>query len=256
MARQFPAVLYRNGQDAPIHLAELPMAETTFASQTAPASLPHVLLVEDQERAAHGLQELLQLQGFRVTCAADGPSGLYAARSSTLDAIVLDVRLPGMDGFAVCRALREDEATREIPIVMLTGLGDTPSKLQGFETGADDYLVKPVPARELAARLRRLIAARAEATTRLHDQRLRVITEIAAAVCEELSAPLAAALGTLDLAMLRPGIPADVRRDLSQCRTHLWEVATTIAELTDAGALAISPPSPDRMIHLTAEGHA
>ncbi|MCK7529251.1 MAG: hypothetical protein MZV64_72710 [Ignavibacteriales bacterium] len=99
------------------------------------------------------------------------------------------------------------EATRDIPIVMLTGLGDTPSKLQGFETGADDYLVKPVPARELAARLRRLIAARVEASTRLHDQRLRVITEIAAAVCEEISAPLAAALGTLDLAMLRPGSP-------------------------------------------------
>jgi CheY-like chemotaxis protein len=232
------------------------MPETTIATPPAPASLPHVLLVEDQERAAHGLQELLQLQGFRVTCAADGPSGLYAARSSRLDAIVLDVRLPGMDGFAVCRALREDEATREIPIVMLTGLGDTPSKLQGFETGADDYLVKPVPARELAARLRRLITARAEASTRLHDQRLRVISEIAAAVCEELSAPLAAALGTLDLAMLRPGIPADVRRDLSQCRSHLWEVATTIAELTDSGALAMNPPSPDRMIHLTAEGHA
>jgi len=232
------------------------MPETTIATPTAPASVPHVLLVEDQERAAHGLQELLQLQGFRVTCAADGPSGLYAARSSRLDAIVLDVRLPGMDGFAVCRALREDEATREIPIVMLTGLGDTPSKLQGFETGADDYLVKPVPARELAARLRRLITARAEASTRLHDQRLRVISEIAAAVCEELSAPLAAALGTLDLAMLRPGIPADVRRDLSQCRSHLWEVATTIAELTDSGTLAMNPPSPDRMIHLTAEGHA
>jgi CheY-like chemotaxis protein len=232
------------------------MPDTTIANSTAPAPTPHVLLVEDQERAAHGLQELLQLQGFRVTCAPDGPSGLYAARSSSLDAIVLDVRLPGMDGFAVCRALREDEATRDIPIVMLTGLGDTPSKLQGFETGADDYLVKPVPARELAARLRRLISARAEASTRLHDQRLRVITEIAAAVCEELSAPLAAALGTLDLVMLRPGVPADVRRDLSQCRTHLWEVASTVAELTGAGALAMNPPSPDRMVHLTPEGHA
>jgi hypothetical protein len=83
-----------------------------------------------------------------------------------------------------------------------------------------------------------------------------VITEIAAAVCEEISAPLAAALGTLDLAMLRPGIPADVRRDLSQCRTHLWEVASTVAELTDAGALAMSAPSPATMVHLTPEGHA
>jgi CheY-like chemotaxis protein len=250
------AFLYRNGQYVPIHLPELHMLERTASSPAPQTTQPHILLVEDQERAAHGMQELLTIQGFRVTCAPDGPSGLYAARSSRLDAVVLDVRLPGMDGFAVCRALREDEATRDIPIVMLTGLGDTPSKLQGFDTGADDYLVKPVPARELAARLRRLIAARAEASMRLHDQRLRVITEIAAAVCEEISGPLAAALGTLDLAMLRPGIPPDVRRDLSQCRTHIWEVASTVAELTDAGALAMNTPSPDRMVHLTPEGHA
>jgi CheY-like chemotaxis protein len=251
-----PAFLYRPAQVEPIHLPELPMPETTASAAASPVSEPHILLVEDQERAAHGLQELLTLQGFRVTCAPDGPSGLHAARSSRLDAIVLDVRLPGMDGFAVCRALREDAATRYIPIVMLTGLGDTPSKLQGFETGADDYLVKPVPARELAARLKRLISARAEESTRLHDQRLRVITEIAGAVCEEISGPLASALGSLDLALLRPGLSADARRDLSQCRTHLWEVASTVAELTDAGALAMSMPSPDRMIHLTPEGHA
>jgi hypothetical protein len=83
-----------------------------------------------------------------------------------------------------------------------------------------------------------------------------VITEIAAAVCEEIATPLTSALGTLDLALLRPGLSADVRRDLSQCRSHLWEVASTVAELTDAGGLAMSMPSPDRMIHLTPEGHA
>jgi CheY-like chemotaxis protein len=252
----FGSLPYRIWPDAPIHPLELPMPETSAPAADSHVAPPHILLVEDQERAAHGLQELLSMQGFHVTCAPDGPSGLYAARSSSLDAIVLDIRLPGMDGFAVCRALREDESTKDIPIVMLTGLGDTPSKLQGFETGADDYLVKPVPARELAARLRRLIAARLETSTRLHDQRLRVITEIAAAVCEEISAPLAAALGTLDLAMLRPGLSADARRDLSQCRSHLWEVASTVAELTDAGGLGIRMPGPDRMIHLTPEGHA
>ena len=75
-------------------------------------------------------------------------------------------------------------------------------------------------------------------------------------MCDEISGPLAAALGTLDLAMLRPGVPADLRRDLSQCRTHLWEVASTVAELTGAGALAMGAPTPDRMVHLTPEGHA
>jgi CheY-like chemotaxis protein len=217
---------------------------------------PHILLVEDQERAAQGLQELLSMQGFRVTCAPDGPSGLHAARTTAFDAVVLDVRLPGMDGFAVCRALRQDASTRQLPVIMLTGLGDTPSKLQGFDTGADDYLVKPVPARELAARLRKLISARLDVSKEIHDQRVLAIGAIAGAIGEEINGPLAAALGTLDLAMLRPGVSAEIRRDLALCRTHLWEIASTISQLVDAGGRGPAPTEPDKMIHLTPEGHA
>ncbi len=224
----------------------------------APAPLstqPHVLLVEDQERAAHGLQELLTLQGFRVTCAADGPTGLAAARTTAFDAVVLDVRLPGMDGFEVCRALRQDAATRQVPVIMLTGLGDTPSKLQGFDTGADDYLVKPVPARELGARLKKLISGRRETAAQLHDQRVMAIGAIAGAIGEEINGPLAAALGTLDLAMLRPGVSGDLRRDLALCRSHLWEIASTISQIVDAG-LPGAATDADRMVHYAPEGHA
>ena len=204
---QTPAFLYRSPAGCADTLPGVAHADDHRIRPAPQVPQPHVLLVEDQERAAHGLQELLSLQGFRVTCAADGPSGLDAARSAPLDAIVLDVRLPGMDGFAVCRALREDEATSDIPIVMLTGLGDTPSKLQGFDTGADDYLVKPVPARELAARLRKLISTASKRPRASTTSALRVIGEIAGAIGEEINGPLAAALGTLDLAMLRPASP-------------------------------------------------
>jgi DNA-binding response OmpR family regulator len=229
------------------------MPETVAAAESAQ---PHILLVEDHERAAQGLQELLTMQGFRVTCAPDGPSGLYAARACDVDAVVLDVRLPGMDGFAVCRELRGNESTKHLPIIMLTALGDTPSKLQGLETGADDYLVKPVPARELAARLRKLISARLEVSAELHERRVRVVGEIASAISQELTGHLAASLGTLDLLLLRSGISPENRRDLSECRTHLWEMASTLSQLADAGAGALPAPSPDRMIHLTPEGHA
>jgi CheY-like chemotaxis protein len=218
--------------------------------------LPHVLLVEDQERAARGLQELLALEGFRVTCAADGPSGLDLAQASQVDAIVLDVLLPGMDGFDVCRALRRHASTRNVPVVMLTGLGDTPSKLQGFDTGADDYLVKPVPSRELAARLRKLIATRLDASSEVHQQRVQAIGEIAAAVGHEINNPLAAALGTLDLVLLRPGLSADARRDLAECRTHLWRIALTISQLTNVRDRTVAYLGPDRMIDLKPEGHA
>jgi len=217
---------------------------------------PHILLVEDQERAAQGLQELLSLQGFRVTCAADGPTGLAAARQGPFDAVVLDVRLPGMDGFEVCRALRRDAATRQVPVVMLTGLGDTPSKLQGFDTGADDYLVKPVPARELGARLKKLIAARRETAAQIHHQRVLAIGAIAGAIGEELNGPLAAALRSLDQAMLRPGVSADARRDLALCRSHLWDIAATISQLVEGGGIDGAGTEADRMMPLAPEGHA
>lgn len=218
--------------------------------------LPHVVLVEDQEKAARGLEELLTLEGFRITCAADGPAGLRATENGPVDAIVLDVLLPGMNGFDVCRALRAKEPTSHVPIVMLTGLSDTPSKLQGLDIGADDYLVKPVPARELAARLRKLIGSRLEAVHTVHRQRLQAIGEIAAAVAHEVNNPLAAALGTLDLVLLREELGLDVRRDLAQCRTHLWRIASTLAQLTDVRDHTTPYLGPDRMIDLKPEGHA
>jgi CheY-like chemotaxis protein len=222
------------------------------ASVTA-VPLPHVILVEDQERAGRGLEELLELEGFRVTLALDGPTGIKAAEQGPVDAVVLDVMLPGMSGFDVCRALRSTASTSQVPIVMLTGLCDTPSKLLGFDFGADDYLVKPVPARELAARLRKLIGSRAEAADTVHRQRLKAISEIATAVSHEVNNPLAAALGTLDLVMLGQNLPVEVRHDLAQCRTHLWRIASTLAQLTNVRDRTTEYVGPDRMIELTTD---
>ena len=241
----------------PIQGVELRMPHTTDSvAADTPMPQPHVLLVEDQERAARGLQELLALEGFRVTCAADGPSGLDLAQASAVDAIVLDVMLPGMDGFDVCRELRRRASTSHVPVVMLTGLSDTPSKLHGFDTGADDYLVKPVPFRELAARLRKLIAARLDASAEARQQRVKAIGEIAAAVGHEINNPLAAAFGTVDFLLHRPDLPLDARRDLADCRGHLWRIASTISQLTNVRDHTAAYPGPDRMIDLTPEGHA
>lgn len=230
-------------------------ASTSTAAVTQ-VPIPHVLLIEDQERAAKGLQELLRLEGFHVTCAPDGPAGIATAQAGRVDAVVLDVMLPGMDGFAVCRTLRRLEATAQVPVVMLTGLADTPSKLQSFDLGADDYLVKPVPARELAARLRKLIATRVDASRQVHRQRLQAIGEIAAAVGHEVNNPLTAALGTLDLVLLRDDLTLETRRDLAHCRTHLWRIASTVAQLTDVRDRTVEYVGPDRMIDLKPEGHA
>ncbi len=233
------------------------MAQAAVRTSTArmvPA--PTILLVEDQERTARGIEELLELEGFKVTLAKDGPTGIAAAAETPVDAIVLDLMLPGMSGFDVCRRLRHDDRTSHVPIVMLTGLSDTPSKLQSFDLGADDYLVKPVPARELAARLRKLIAGRVEHAHRVHTQRVQAIGEIAAAVAHEVNNPLTAAIGTLDLVLLRQDLPRDARGELTAARREMWRIASVLAQLTDVRDRTVPYVGPDRMVALNPGGHA
>ncbi|MEW5981998.1 MAG: response regulator [Acidobacteriota bacterium] len=229
------------------------MAQAVVQRPVSQVPLPHVLLVEDHDKAARGIEELLRLEGFRVTRAADGPRALEIAETDRLDAVVLDVMLPGMNGFDVCRALRCYEPTQQVPIVLLTGLSDTPHKLEGLQTGADDYLVKPVPTRELAARLRKLIAGRLERASLLHRQRIQAIGEIAAAVGHEVNNPLAAALGTIDLVLLRDELSTQSRRDLAECRQHLWRIAAILTQLTDVPDKTVPYIGTARMVDLTPE---
>ncbi|MBC7983604.1 MAG: response regulator transcription factor [Candidatus Obscuribacterales bacterium] len=115
-----------------------------------------ILLVEDHQDIAANIAEYLGAKGDIVQLATDGIEGLTLARSSTYDVIVLDVMLPGLDGLAVCRELRTDTSTAQVPILMLTARDLLSDKVAGLDAGADDYLVKPFSLLELAARLRAL----------------------------------------------------------------------------------------------------
>ena len=114
-----------------------------------------VLIVEDDPDLAANVGEYLEDQGHEVDYAADGPAGLRLGLERRWDAIVLDLTLPGIDGLEICRRLREERAW-ESPVLMLTARDTLPDKLDGFEAGADDYLVKPFALRELGARLEAL----------------------------------------------------------------------------------------------------
>jgi DNA-binding response OmpR family regulator len=111
-----------------------------------------VLIVEDNRDLAGNLVDYLQSQGHVVDSAMDGITGLHLAVTGDFDAIVLDLALPGLDGTQVCRRLRAEG--RATPVLMLTARGDLEDRIQGLDIGADDYLVKPVPLKELEARIR------------------------------------------------------------------------------------------------------
>ena len=115
-----------------------------------------LLLIEDHHDIAANIAEYFEAQGDTVAHAVDGESGLAMAERETYDAIVLDLMLPGIDGIAVCRQLRQTIGER-IPILMLTAKDLIADKLEGFEAGADDYLVKPFSLAELHVRLKALL---------------------------------------------------------------------------------------------------
>jgi len=119
-----------------------------------------VLVVDDDARVAASLRRSLEYAGYRVSVAADGPAALAAVRRNHPAVVVLDVMLPGIDGYGVCRALRADPATADPMVLMLTARDGIADRVTGLDAGADDYLVKPFEHDELLARVRALLRRR------------------------------------------------------------------------------------------------
>jgi len=119
-----------------------------------------ILVVDDEEDILELVRYNLAREGYLVSCATSGEEALEASLSEPVDLIILDLMLPGIDGLEVARRLRENSATRETPIVMLTAKGEEADIVTGLELGADDYVTKPFSPRILIARLKAVIRRR------------------------------------------------------------------------------------------------
>jgi len=193
-----------------------------------------VLLIEDHTDLAQNIGDFLELEGHTVDFAPDGIVGLHLGVTESYDVIVLDLMLPGIDGLSVCRRLRQ-EARSPVPILMLTARDTLQDKLEGFESGADDYLTKPF-AEELAARLRalhgrqvhpkgalrygeididlsRLEARRDGQPLRLGRTALRILEEL-----------VRAAPGIVTRAELETAVWGDAPPDSDALRTHIYSL--------------------------------
>lgn len=122
----------------------------------SPESLK-VLIIEDDADIQQLLSYNFQQAGFRVETSGNGAEGLKKAREKKPDLIILDLMLPGMDGFEVCRTLKGENDSKGIPVIMLTAKGEEIDKVVGFELGADDYLTKPFSPRELLLRAKAVL---------------------------------------------------------------------------------------------------
>ncbi len=157
-----------------------------------------ILVIEDNRDILANVLDYLELKGYVVDCAQDGLGGLHLAATQDYDLIVLDVMLPGIDGYQVCKRLRED-AGRDTPIIMLTARDALADRLQGLGVGADDYLVKPFALSELVARIERSCGA----------ARARANASCRSATCITISTPC------------RPAVPAS-RCGSTPSATSCW----------------------------------
>ena len=151
------------------------IAADDSASTLGTARTGNILVVDDNEANRRLLVDLLTVHGYELSSAHDGTSCLAAAAVSSPGLILLDVIMPGMDGFVVCRALREDPRHRMLPIVMVTSLDPYQERVKGLDAGADDFLSKPIHAPELLARVRSLLRVK-----HLYDQIEAQANELAA----------------------------------------------------------------------------
>lgn len=120
----------------------------------------HILVAEDDDLLAELIEFKLQGAGYSVERVPDGESALEHIANRHPDALLLDVMLPGIDGFEVLRTLKADPATRDLPVMMLTGRNLEQDVVGGLDLGADDYMVKPFMVKELLTRLQRLLNSR------------------------------------------------------------------------------------------------
>jgi DNA-binding response OmpR family regulator len=138
---------------------------------------PTILVVDDIEANRETLRELLEDEDYCLVEAPDGPTALKLAAEVPPDLVLLDVMMPGMNGYEVCRRMRADARLAEVPIIMVTALDDQVSRIAGIEAGADDFVTKPFNRAELRARARTV--------TRLNRYRRLLETQVALRSSEE-----------------------------------------------------------------------
>lgn len=171
-----------------------------------------ILVIEDNRDILSNILDYLQLKGFTVDCAQDGLSGLHLAVSNSYDLIVLDIMLPGIDGYQVCQRLRQD-AQNHTPIIMLTARDALDDRLQGLNAGADDYLVKPFALSELVARIQAVLRRSSGSVKRLLQVADLTLNQDTLQVSRQQQALKLNPLGLKLLTLLMQRSPAVVRRE-------------------------------------------
>ncbi|HJV36628.1 MAG TPA: response regulator [Geomonas sp.] len=197
-------------------------------------TMKKILAVEDSKVSQAQIVDILG-SAYEITVEEDGASAIFVALATAPDLILLDINLPGMNGYDICRKLKEDARTKEIPVIFLTGCDTGEEKVKGFEAGADDYIVKPFYPEELVARVSLHLASRREKRLAIELERLKLLREMAVAISHEFNNPLTAILWQLHLVLKELGDGNEnARAHLSEMKVEFDKIRHIVARLADA----------------------
>lgn len=212
-----------------------------------------VLVVDDEARNRELLHDLLEVRGYTVLAASDGEEGLSIAREQLPDAVLLDVMMPRIDGFEVCRMLKADESTAFIPVLLVTSLDAREDRLNGIEAGANDFIPKPIDSADLLLRVRNAVS-----TKRLYDQVARQYRHLQALeaardnlvhmIVHDLRSPLTGLQAYLDLLLMSSAATADeeIQEFAGEAKAIAQRLSQMITQVLDvsrfeAGKMPVAP---------------
>ena len=168
-----------------------------------------IIIVDDNTDNLHVLANILRNEGFKVATVKDGHKALKFIRHKIPDLILLDVMMPGMDGYEVCKRLKKNSDTREIPIIFITALSNTEDKIKGFEHGCVDYITKPFRKEEVLARINvHLILQQTNKELEVTNQKLKIVNstkdKLFSIVAHDLRGPISSIAGMLEMVTVNP----------------------------------------------------
>ena len=216
-----------------------------------------ILVVDDHEHNRILLQEILEQQGYQIDLASDGLEALRAIAQAQPDLVLLDVNMPGLDGFEVCRRLRAGGESAALPVILVTALADREQRLEGIAAGANDYLTKPIDRADLLLRVRNALRMRSlhrEVESQYQElQRLEQLRDsLVHMLVHDLRAPLTGIRGYLELARMRVEelSAPDVLSDFDEMERGVTELTDMVSDVLDvsrfeAQAMPLSPVSTD-----------
>ncbi len=200
--------------------------------------VPSILIVDDVPDNLQVLSDILHREGFRVRPVISGAMALRTIEAALPDLILADIKMPGMDGYELCRRLKASDTTRDIPVIFISALGETKDKVQAFETGGVDYITKPFQSAEVVARVRTHLAmtkmrvSLKQMNSELEESN-KELEAFSYSVSHDLRAPLRAIEGFAAVAMEQPGVQSDVeaRHLLGLVRTNAKKMLRLIDDL-------------------------